>query len=308
MRFSRRDRRGLAEIVGTLMLVVIVVAAATAFSFFVAAYQKQVQAQETLTHDRALEDVKVLGVEEVTCSTAGTFPNLSPEDACETGAPGGSFWSVTVLISSLDVNNIGIAGLALDGHPILNYTVTTGARTPTSPCYNGSVTGWFPGIVPCSAWVLPPNSMVSINLTLDTTFVPGESSTAWVPAFGLPFYSLSPSSDITFEVITELTNVFTETFSPPDAIASVFFVSNGSGSVPVFDGLSSYQPAGAVNASILWYNWTIANSAGVALTQTGAEFECSDLAAGSYDVTLTVTNTEGLTGTSSFEYVQPAPA
>ncbi len=305
MRRYRRSRRALAEIVGTLMLVVIVVAAATAFSFFVAAYQKQVQAEETLTHDRALEDVKVIGLSEVSCATAPR--------GCESGADTSSFAALTILISSLDVNSIGVAELILDDHPIVNYTDRIGYGPQQSPCWNGSDSGPLHGLVPCVPWFIPADAAVSITLTLDIdnkSTLEVNNTTTYnrniTPALGGPFDSLVPTSDITLEVLTELTNVFTETFSPPDAVASVFFVSGGSMPVPVFDGLGSYQPAGAVNASILWYNWTITvKNTTTTFNGTGAEYQDSKLANDTtYNVTLTVTNTEGLTGSTLISYTQ----
>jgi len=281
--------------------VVIVVAAATAFSFFVASYQKQVQAQETLSHDRALEDVKVIEVSEVLCSA--TLGN------CNSGATPGSFASISLLVSSLDVNRIGIAGLILDDNAVVSYNATFANGTTVDPCYNASahVSGDpTSGLIPCAPLGIPSYSAVKLVFNLNEN---GANPNAGPYAFGGSFAQLLPTSDITFELLTLLTNVFTASFSPPDAVASVFFVSSGSSTVPVFDGLNSYQPVGGNNASIVWYNWTtipITTGAPVCPPYSGAEFECAYLTSGdSYTITLQVTNTDGLSGSTSFEFTEP---
>jgi flagellin-like protein len=294
MRPFRRDRRGLAEIVGTLMLVVIVVAAATAFSFFVAAYQKQLQAEETANHNRALEDVKIISVSEVPCS--GVTCN-------DTHASNESFAELSFLVASLDVNSIGITGLLLNGRGVVNYTATFANGTSIDPCYDksahipGNLTS---GLVSCLPLSVPPYSSVRLVFNLDK-----NGSGAF--AFGGTYDLILPTTDVTLQVLTQLTNVFTETFAPPDAIISVFFVSSGSSSIPVFDGLNSYQPVSANNVSIVWYNWTIWSSPPSPLplvSFSGPEFE-HDLAPGNYTVTLNVTNTDGLTGATTLSYTQP---
>ncbi len=100
MRRVRGNSRGLSEIVGTLILILIVVAAATALSVFVTGYEKTVLSQEANTHERTLESYTIFGVnvpetfeipavvtgiatwdlastDTSTCSGVGTPPGLS---------------------------------------------------------------------------------------------------------------------------------------------------------------------------------------------------------------------------------------
>lgn len=297
MQSSRRNRRGLAEIVGTLMLVVIVVAAATAFSFFVAAYQKELQSQETMTHDRELEDLKVIDVSETTCQ------NFTRGCASGSALPG-SFAEISFLVASLDVNAMWLTGLFLNGGGIVNYTATYHNHTIVDPCYDGSTTSGVNGLVPCAALSLPSYSTVLISLDLDGN-VPYAAA-----AFGGTNDLILPTSVLDFQILTLLTNLFTESFTPPDAIASVFYVSNGTAPVAVFDGLESFQPSSANNASILGYSWDFVNTstpAVVAEQLSGAEVEWpAKLPPGMYDVTLSVTDTDGLTGTTTLAYNQIA--
>lgn len=102
----------------------------------------------------------------------------------------------------------------------------------------------------CAPLALYSYSTVNLTLNLD-------ENVPWVHAFGVAAGPLLPNSDLSFQILTSLTHLFTETFSPPDAVASIFFVSSGDSSVPVLDGLNSYQPASANNASILSYTWDL---------------------------------------------------
>ena len=295
------------------MLVVIVVAAATAFSFFVAAYQKQLQAQETLTHDRNLEAVKVIGITEVLCS--------SPSAACEAlpTSPGPVFADVSFTVASLDVNPISIASLFVNQHPVVNFTVLSPG--PTDPCYDAANrTNATHGLAPCSIATIPSLGRVTFTLNLDDNASglclgpPPSTSCNGYFAFGPYSDLLSPSTDILLQVLTSLGNQFTVAFAPPVPVVSVFFVSAGLTSAPVFDGLGSYQPPEADNTSILWYNWSITNVSGGAVIPTcgvggsnlssGGEFECAGMVSGTYSVTLEVTNTDGLTAVAKVPYSQ----
>lgn len=98
MRSLRRSDRGLSEIVGTLMLVVIVVTAATLLAAFVASYQKQLQTEEAFSHNQSLESLKVLGLI-TSLNAAGTsFRNINFTLASEYINPS------TIL--SISINNV----------------------------------------------------------------------------------------------------------------------------------------------------------------------------------------------------------
>jgi len=294
MRSLRRDRRGLAEIVGTLMLVVIVVAAATAFSFFVAAYQKQLQAEETLNHNRSLESIKVIGISELPCSST----------ACESACVG-CFANVTITVASLDVNPITLTGLFLDQHPVVNYTIVFNGATVT-PCYNASSrNNSTSGLVPCQPTNLPALSEARLIFNLDNKAFP---TAFW--AFGGAFPNLFPTSYIALQILTGLGNEFSGSFVPPVAIASVTYVSG----TPILDGTQSYQPNG--NATIISWAWNVTNvtasgcltnSTAPCGTYSGQEAELGAALAptDTYSIALVVLNSYGLTGTATIEYTAP---
>ncbi|HYB77929.1 MAG TPA: archaellin/type IV pilin N-terminal domain-containing protein, partial [Thermoplasmata archaeon] len=104
---ARLNSRGLSEIVGTLMLVLIVVAAATAFSFFVASYEQTLLAQENANHQRALESLHVLSVQ--------ALP----------GKNGSAKMSgLNITLASGDVNPMQISDILVNGNAVISYNAT----------------------------------------------------------------------------------------------------------------------------------------------------------------------------------------
>lgn len=235
MRSFRGNRRGLAEIVGTLMLVVIVVAAATAFSFFVASYQKQVQNEETLTHNKNLENVRILAL----VPTEGASSTLT---------------SLLVEVASLDVNPIDVYDVTLDGNAVTYYNVTNSAGVLLgSGCLNGNP---FPPSSTSCSLDLPAEAQVYLQLDLN----PLDVSRTGVYSF--PFSaspeSLNESSLMNFKIYTSLGNEFVQSFVPPVALAGVTFVS----SYPILDGSDSYQPSTGTteNVSIDMWQWSVSSA------------------------------------------------
>jgi len=284
------------------MLVVIVVAAATAFAFFVASYQHQVQAEETLNHDRSLESLKGIGLTELLCTPL----NCNPRGTCST--VGGCFGSVSFTIASLDINKISLENLFFDHLPVVNYTASIRGST-VSPCFNASErSNSTYGVSACGPLIIPGYSTAIVTFNLGLCFAPNCTDRGyWALGPGEGPADLGSAGGFVLSAVTGLGNQFTESFLPPVPISTVFFVSNGTGSVPVFDGLGSYQPRGADNSSIILYGWTIVE-AGTSVTVAvgaGGEFEVGTLTSGTpYNVTLTVTNSDGLSaaGTIPFEF------
>lgn len=259
------------------MLVVIVVAAATAFSFFVASYQKQLQAQETLQHDKALEKIRILALE----------PKVNSTDAP-------SLAGLTVEVASLDGNPIVVTGMLLNGAAVLIYSVnaSTGA-TLGSGCLNGNSFGSYNAS--CTL-TLPPESQAFLFLELSPAAL---LTYAFAP--GTPV-ALTESSVFTFQFLTSLGNEFTQSFVPPVAIAAVTFVDSN----PILDGSNSYQPGSAAsNVTLEFWTWTVSPSGDPdGGSYTGQEVELgsplqSDV---TYTIQLVVTNTESLVGSAEITY------
>jgi len=308
MRRGRSRSRGLAEIVGTLMLVVIVVAAATAFAFFVASYQKQVQAEEIATHDRALEKVKVVGLTASGCSSCADPPM------------GDEYGQIAIEVASLDPNPIGISGILLNGHAVVNYSVVIGTNV-TTPCFSFNSTSGAESTGSCVPARIPAFSEPEFLFDLDnSTPFNGSHGTCYsggylnlgrcAYAFGLPYVSpaFSPSHSVEFDLVTTLGNSFTSSFIPPIPIVEITYVND----YPILDGANSYQPSGGTttNASISSWAWTVQQHdggfLGAAENYYGQSVQIPPFSpGGSYWITLEVTNSYGLTGIVNESYTTP---
>jgi flagellin-like protein len=270
VRGLRSDRRGLSEIVGSLFLVLIVVGAATALSVFVASYQKQLQSEEALNHDRNLEAITVLHLR----------PTLEVNHTSDWGL-------LNFSLASLDVNPMVVTGVSLNDQALQNYTawaldLSTGDYTTITVGPGGQ---------------LPLDPREQVNVLVDV--VAGNNSS---------FYDrstvLAATDYIKIDVFTALQNDFGRVFIPPTAIALVApleTLSNSSTyeSVPILDGSSSFQPG---NATIIQWNWSVSNAGNVSYF-TGEKVADHTMVAGkTYTILLTVTNSDGLLGTDSIPY------
>jgi len=274
--------RGLAEIVGTLMLVVIVVAAATAFSFFVASYQKQLQAQETLQHEKSLERLRVIGLQPAISRAPPTLSEL------------------TVELASLDVNSIVVTGLLVNGQAVVVYNVSNSAGVPLATgCLNGNP---FVAANASCALSIPGDSQVFLQLDVNPQNVwPNDHGRyAFLPNTTVSF---NQSSVLAFKFLTSLGNEFAQSFVPPVAIAAVTFVDSN----PILDGSNSYQPETATsNVTLDFWEWKVTASATANDTGSfyGQEVELRQPLTSkvTYTVLLTVTNTESLAGSAEIIY------
>ena len=281
VRARRGGRRALSEIVGTLMLVLIVVSAAVAFSLFIAAYEKQLTSEQSFSQQRSLEALRVLSV----------VPTLNASN-------GGANWtSLTFLLASEYVNPSVITSMSLDGTPLAEYTaspVSSGGSIVTTVAFNQTLS-------------LPPRAQESITVTF--------THYGRVPFFSFfaPGYSLPSSSYIKLDVFTGYQNDFSRVFVPPTAIAIVSSLVSLNGgvprSVPILDGSNSFQP---VNGTLVRWAWSVAN---VTTNITGGPFpavgEKSAFPSGlgalngpglKFNITLVVTNSDGLEASDAIAY------
>jgi len=248
------------------MLVLIVVAAAIGFSLFVASEQRIVQNQRAANQMKNLEGLRIVGL------------SLDLSSNNTTGS------TLTVQLASLDINNMTLTGIDVNGVPATFY----GLLLPGGIVGNG----------PNQCFVLS-----SGNLNCSKLILRGFSQTTMVFQFSqfyLRTFNLSDSETIQIDVFTSLGNEFVASFVPPDAIVGIAF----SGTWPILDGAGSYQPSGGtgVNTTINHWDWIVTNENdshdpdnGVYYGQEAElhdAFNASDI----YNVTLTVTNSFGLQG------------
>ncbi len=273
----RWNARGLSEIVGTLMLVVIVVAAATAFSFFVASYEKTLLAQENANHTRSLEAVDMLAV------------HSSPQSL---GSP--EFGSLSFTFVSADVNSMQIIDILVDGNALLSYNLTNLSSGKTTEI--GILTGEN-----SSSFVLPPLEQVIVRLDLGINNTTSKPDNLF--SFLSPSDVPSATSYLEIEIQTQLGNDFKFVYVPPTPIADLTFVQSVNpsgviGEIPVLDGTHAFQQGG--NATIVAWDWVVTNESNhTTWTGAGAQFELTNVTSfvdSTYDYSaiLTVFNSLGL--------------
>jgi flagellin-like protein len=285
MRRVRRQERGLAEIVGTLMLVVIVVAAVTAFSLFVAAYQQQVQAQQSYVHNQALESIH--------------FTAIRPHYNVTTK----SYDSLMLTVVSNDINPTVIANLTINDEAIDSYNITA-SSVPLQ-----GVT--LPLTVANADFTMPAESSIVVLVAYPYSFNGNTGIT------------LSVAQYIKINLFTGFQNDFTHVFLPPTAVIAVDAQTTGMSSVvTILDGSHSYQQAG--NATIVSWNWTVNDSSSSAKENTTGSGNTTvasclwfptavcygivastgwPLVTGSpYVIGLLVTNSDGLVGDANLTY------
>ncbi|MGA8664703.1 MAG: hypothetical protein WB809_06545 [Thermoplasmata archaeon] len=266
----------MAEIVGTLMLVLIVVAAATAFAFFVSSEEQTTLADQTALHYKNLENV-----------TIQTISNSPPPNSTTPG-------SLVIVLSSSDIYSTNITDIAVGGDPITSFCQTP-VRTGVVPC-----TGMSAVYQEFSA----AGGQGYVNLTPFTVTVVTVSYTS-TTGFLLPF--TFPTGTVQILMGTVRGNEFTTSLYPPIAEFGLNFITN----FPVLDGTLSYQPHSGISpdTSINSWVWNVKSNDSNYLNKNYAGQQVQlphALTSGdSYLITLTVTNTLGLTGTTSGNYTAP---
>ena len=210
------------------MLVVIVVAAVTAFSLFVASYQQQVQKQEAYVHNQALESLHVTAIRPSYNGTRDAYNSLN------------------LTVVSNDINPTVITALTINDYSVTTYFVTTisvplqGITIPTGGL---NVTG--------TDFTMPAESSATILVTLG-----GNNS-----SFSFPVVPKG-SQYVKVNLFTADSNTFTQVFLPPTPVIGVDVQTIGQCTLQcsietVLDGSNSYQQGG--NATILSWNWTVQN-------------------------------------------------
>lgn len=270
MRRIRRDSLALSEIVGSLMLVLIVVVAATALAVFVQNYQKNVQAEQALAQARSLESLKVLRV----------APTLNT-----TGAD--SWADLNFTVASLYVNPSTITELTLNNAPVRNFTawhldLPTGNWTRDVVGGGGQLT-------------LYPREQVYIEV---------DAQGGNLTSFYTPSLRFATSSSLNFQILTAYQNVFAGLFIPPSAVAIVQTLQTWNATsmsytqTPLLDGSNSFQPG---NGTIVDWTWNITpgNVTLLGEKQVAAHLNSVSL----YTIRLTVTDNEGLEGVDTITYV-----
>lgn len=269
MRRFSANRRALSEIVGTLMLVLIVVAAATTLSVFVAEYQKTAQQEQALNQQRQLESIKILEV----------APTLS--------ATGNNYTELNFTVASLYINPSIIDEISINNNPLEQYNafrlnLTTGADQWATIAAGGTLS-------------LNPREVfnVLVNLTAGPNF-----------SFYTPGFQLTSTDYIQVQIFTGLANDFSRVFIPPTAIGflSTQETWDGTAFVPevLLDGSPSFEPSSG-NATLVSWTWTVTPGP----TVLNGEEAIAPFVANTttpQTILLTVQNSDGLLSTDTLHY------
>ncbi|MCI4340189.1 MAG: type IV pilin [Thermoplasmata archaeon] len=267
MRSFRRDVRAISEVVGALMLVLIVVVAATSLAIFVASYQKQLQAERAVTQERSLEHLTIIHA----------TPTLSS---------GGTNWSVlNFSLASLYINPSTVTEITLNDQPLRQYSAWT----------LDLASGTFVAIVVGPGGQLSLTPREQVNVVVDFN----ASSTNF--SFYDPSFVLHTTDYVKIDVFTQLLNDFNRVFIPPTAIALVTPLQTLNGSnfttIPILDGTQSFATA---NTSIVSWAWQVTpDNVNVSGEKAVATFNGS---ISLHTILLVVTDNDGLIGTDTIFY------
>lgn len=308
MRRVRGNSRGLSEIVGTLILILIVVAAATALSVFVTGYEKQVLSQEAVTHQKNLESYKIYGV---------SVPDATPNPPIPEGY-------LTFIIASSTVEASSVTSLLIDDQPVLWYCALPAGANPSE---GSNCTGSSPGLG--GMWISLGESLrfsalqeykIVVNYNDTAGFDDnGYNTNAFnktVNAEATPWdFPLNLTRTLTISIYTAFSNNFIQVMLAPIAIAAVttLNVPGTSTVVTALDAESSTQPGNQNDSIVSWY-WNVTNITGGAMTPTvtlsGEEVPVNNsdwapTANDTYRIQLTVIDGTGLFDSETIDWTDP---
>ena len=301
MRRVRGNSRGLSEIVGTLILILIVVAAATALSVFITGYEKTVLSQEATTHQRNLESYKIYDV---------GIPDAKPVPPLPDGY-------VVFIIASATVEASSITSLLIDDQPVLSYCALPPGANPnvTSNC-TGVLGGQWVSFGEALPFAPLEEYKIVVNYNDTTGFDDNGNKNAFnktVSAANSPWeFPLNLTRTLSISLFTAYGNNFIQVMLAPIAIAAVttLDVPGSSAVVTVLDGELSVQPGGQNDSIVSWY-WNVTNATHTANVPTGIlsgeEFpvnssQWAPTASAEYQIQLTVVDGTGLFDTETIDW------
>lgn len=254
----RGDEAGVSEVVGALMLVLVVLSAATSFGLFIQDQQEKVQRQKATAGLRALESIEVLAV------------------APELNATAGDRWlTLNFTVASLHGEATRLRDVRLNGAALESYTLWRQNRT------SGGLDR--EDVAAPDAPRLLAHERVFLLVEVDAA--------AFVPQV---VYTVDA---VAVELATERNNLFGRTFLPPEALAVVDVQSHWNGTAyvdtPVLDGSLSGHPD--PRGRIVRWSWSVDGGASFLGRRVLAPFACDGA---THDVELVVADASGLLATS----------
>lgn len=241
----RKDQRGVSEIVGALMLVVVVSSAAFGFGVFMHQQSKITQEQKAAEQARKMEILDVASIVPLSTDLGA---------GCDIDPAGPTEWtSLTVRVSSRHLKETHVAGLRINGLAVQSVRVGATVHDFTLPADHPS---YAPLIVDARSTV----ALILDNVADDG----GTCSPAYnlaVPTGGSPPFPVSGGLEIA--VLTHLNNAFEKSFVPPVALATLQPTPGAASSLTLIGTTSTPSTEGS---SLVRWEWHVqsAVSPGVA--------------------------------------------
>ena len=251
------------------MLVVIVVTAATLLAAFVASYQKQLQAEQSFSHEQSLESIHILSL--TTGVTAGNYSNFG------------------FTLASKYVNPSIVLGISINNQPLREFN-----WTDLSTLAKGSyILGGDLNLTPFE----------EVQVTLDLN---GPSSNF---SFLAPNAVPVPNQFLKFDVFTQLENDFAQVYLPPTPLEIASEINpSGNNPITLLDGSTSFQP-GPNSTIVSWeWNVSGGglNSASTTITTPGGG-DVAGPVAGTGTATFTVPSSFVWGGTDTISFTPGQP-
>ena len=231
---SIRNESGVSVIVGTLLLILITVVAASGLALMVSQMQKDEMNRQT--HVAAVKNEKV----EIT----GVFFKSSPDEwdrlfLIPNTTSNQSYSAVTFSLTNLNTDEVKVIAITVNDQPVHNFTAITNTVPPRYTPYN------FSSQDPSAFITVPAGGRQQIRINITSDF------------FSIPQH-LGQSDQITIRVMTSLYNTFEKTIKPPKSVIQYTSDTADIGTIKrdtmVFDGSGS---SAAEGATITNWNWTI---------------------------------------------------
>ena len=266
MKKLANDSSAISEIIGALMLVLIVVIAASAFALFISQQQKIQQDNQLIEDQKAGESLLISSL---------SLNRTHPTDTIWT--------SLNVTVSSLDQGSSQIDRISINGYPLKSFQVARFNATS-----NGNV---YVNMNYNQTFVIPSQQIVNIYVNMSDFF----------GAVKLPV-----DGPIDCDIFTAYSNEFQKVYYPPTSIISIDTESqwnssdNNYTSFLILDGSQSDQPG---DSTIVKWSWTIEDSTGIHLLD-GRKVRYYPLPSGHgvATISLEVQNSNGLLGNSTTTY------
>lgn len=285
-----KDESAISEIVGALLLVLVVSSAAFGFGVFMHDQAKRTQEQKAAEQERQLESLEVLSIAPI----ATDFPDAD----CGLQAGDADWNSLGITVASRHLKDSVLAGVTVNGMQVKQAKV--GLET-----YDFTLAPGDPGYVEP---VVEARS--TVTLLLENV---ADNSVDCSPVFSFsgvpPAFPLLPvDGGIEIRVLTSLTNSFDRAFIPPSALAAL---EPTPGVANSFTLVGTGSAAGTDDAFLVKWEWKVVEAADPAtancddlatFTATGHRAQVTTAGANNYCVRLTVTDNNGLTGTSQFPF------